>query len=1242
MTTASAPFPRSPRFQLRNILGQGSMGTVYRALDRETGREVALKSLREPGSTALYHLKAEFRSLRDITHPNLVELYDLVVGDAHAFFTMELVDGTTILEHVTPPSGGDERRGPHSARLRRLESAVSQLNRGLTVLHGAGKLHRDIKPPNILVTPAGRVVLLDFGLATSWTERDPNADSGELAGSLPYMAPEQIWGKPLHPSADWYSVGVLIYEALTGRLPFPDSPNEMLARKERLAAPPPRQLAGDVPASLDTLVMALLDPDPARRPAGDDIERAFAAAGLGDAGIPLRMDPAATPPSGEVFVGRGRELGQLRDSFKTLQAGRPTLVRISGVSGIGKTELCSRFVGSLRDRAEALVFTTRCHPQESVSFNAFDGIVDQLSQHLTHLPATQAAELEPPWSTALVRLFPVMERVPAWKKATAEVDTMEPRLVRNRALAALRWLLGALAADKAVVLWIDDQQWSDADSRVLLDEILKPTRGKLLLLLTCRTDTSPEGRPAPAAATGGAPEKHRRIEIACGSLDEAESRQLALSLLKRRGDAAHPDHLETIIGESGGSPFFIAQLAHHSIAASVSTPTFAAAASEAGPALFNQVMRTRIDRLSDIERRIVEIVAVAGGPIDRTVALRAAGVGEAGRTDVARLARHNLIKTAEREHGPVVESYHDRIREAIAASVDITTRRQRHLSIAKALEMGPTAADSEALYRHWLAAGDQPRAAVYALDAARKAAAIFAFGQAAEFFGRAAALQDADPRAAASARALQADALVNAGHGAEAAPLYLAAAGAHPNEAAADLRRRAAESFLVSGHIDQGVAVLSRSLASVGVRFPATPRAALFSVLRGLLWLRFRGLNFRERTARDVSAAERLRVDTCLAASKGLMPVDYMRGTAFAFDSLRHAFALGDPLRLGEALVLVGGGVLAPAGGWMANLGRRMLQRASEIAEKSQSPRLSGMTQTMSGQTMIFAGHWREALRACDAGIDELTARCRGVAWEINNGYMGAIRAVEELGHLNDYRLRCQHLLADADARGDVYARVTAVLYEALAHLAAGAPALVRTQVATSMGVWTQTAFSVQHLYAVRLEAMSDIYEDRPTEAWTRIEKAWPALKRSGLLRIPITRIDAFALRARTALALAAAQASAPERWLGEAARHRQRLAKEQRPDTPGHARLLQAGEKVGRVDSAEVERYLDEAMATYDVNGMALWFNYARHRKGQVVGGPAGRALCEAAAAAMHAEGIADPLQWLKVVAPGRWPAPS
>jgi serine/threonine protein kinase len=180
------------------------MGVVYEALDRERQRLVALKTLRHFTPAALYLFKREFRALVDVHHPSLVQLYELVVAEnGRGFFTMELVRGTDFLSHVR--AGSD-----------RLRPALRQLVDGVRALHRAGKLHRDIKPSNVRVTPEGRVVLLDFGVATELTpvSGDVSNEPGETAGTARYMAPELSAGAPPAASSDWYSVGVMLHEAL--------------------------------------------------------------------------------------------------------------------------------------------------------------------------------------------------------------------------------------------------------------------------------------------------------------------------------------------------------------------------------------------------------------------------------------------------------------------------------------------------------------------------------------------------------------------------------------------------------------------------------------------------------------------------------------------------------------------------------------------------------------------------------------------------------------------------------------------------------------------------------------------------------------------------------------------------------------------------------------------------------------------------------------------------------------------
>ncbi|MBA3821396.1 MAG: serine/threonine protein kinase, partial [Deltaproteobacteria bacterium] len=207
---------------MRSTLGAGGAGTVYRAFDHQLQREVALKLLRQASGRDLFRFKREFRALADIVHPNLVALHEMHATGGDWYFTMELVEGVSFIDWVRPGRlSGPTRGRPDIAAAaldqRRLRGALIQLVDALIALHKAGKLHRDLKPSNVLVTQTGRLAVLDFGLVASVAEDDPE----RLAVGTPvYMSPEQASDQPLDEASDWYSVGAMLYEALTGRRPF--------------------------------------------------------------------------------------------------------------------------------------------------------------------------------------------------------------------------------------------------------------------------------------------------------------------------------------------------------------------------------------------------------------------------------------------------------------------------------------------------------------------------------------------------------------------------------------------------------------------------------------------------------------------------------------------------------------------------------------------------------------------------------------------------------------------------------------------------------------------------------------------------------------------------------------------------------------------------------------------------------------------------------------------------------------
>ena len=248
------------RYDVTALLGKGGMGTVYRAIDRELDDEVALKVLLpdafDEGSGATQTLKQEIRLARKITHRNVVRTHDLGEAEGVRFLTMEYVPGTTLRDIL-------DRRGV--VALAPGLQIAKQVCRGLAAVHEAGIVHRDIKPPNIMVLPNGVVKLMDFGIARAAGGDEPG--DGSTVGTPYYMSPEQARGAAVDERSDIYSVGVVLYEMFTGTRPIGGAtPVEVMRRHLSDEPRPITNLRPDLPALLERLVAACLAKSPDRRP----------------------------------------------------------------------------------------------------------------------------------------------------------------------------------------------------------------------------------------------------------------------------------------------------------------------------------------------------------------------------------------------------------------------------------------------------------------------------------------------------------------------------------------------------------------------------------------------------------------------------------------------------------------------------------------------------------------------------------------------------------------------------------------------------------------------------------------------------------------------------------------------------------------------------------------------------------------------------------------------------------------
>ncbi|WP_397381468.1 protein kinase [Prosthecobacter sp.] len=840
MTSDIHAFQGTDRFQIIRLLGKGGMGVVFEAHDRERDLRVALKLLPAADPAALYHFKQEFRALAEISHPNLVPLYELIATDERWFFTMELLDDprdffakhrsriclppqepdasadtptvavpraialpvpphtldgsadapTVALPRSQRPSPADDdkeaptllaaavsisaassgfgsqgrteskvpavpqaQRLPDIERVRRVFSGIAA---GVAALHRHGKLHRDLKPANVVVGADDRVKLLDFGLvAVIGVPHAPFAQGGGglsstqssvtsqgmITGTLAYMSPEQSEAAPLTMASDWYSVGVMLYEVLTGHVPFHDTGEHFLLYKRGLSPPRASIVRPGVPQDLCELCTALLQTLPADRPSTEQILAALPCAATAAAAASAAW--LGAPP----FIGRELEFKRLEEAWQQTRLGQAITQHLHGPSGTGKSTLIRQFLGALRSNNPApVILSGRCYEQESVPFKALDTVVDALSLHLLSLPETEILPLLPAHAGSLTRLFPVLKRVPALEslgQAQADLPGQDLRDLQRQAFTALGEILRRIGRTTGLVIWVDDLQWGDVDSAHLLSELAHAqVASSMLLLLTYRSEYIGQSACLRALdeVTPTTTGSIRRIDtdeespesIALKPLAEAQTTALVHALL------THPNAETTtwVVRESRGIPFFVYELARH--------------VTSAGPDLtlsselnLDAVLWQRISgTLSDDALGLLQMVALAGEPVALGIAQRAAGLKALPPQIITHLRAAQLLRTSGPGLDDDVECYHDRVRETVTANLDALALRSRSCCLADALHIA--GAKAERLAPHYLAAQRHDEAAAAYAQAADEALAALAFNRAEAHYQKAIAYS-ADP-----------------------------------------------------------------------------------------------------------------------------------------------------------------------------------------------------------------------------------------------------------------------------------------------------------------------------------------------------------------------------------------------------------------------------------------------------------------------------------------------------------------
>ncbi len=713
-------------FQLSSTLGHGGMGVVYRAEHRDTGAQVALKTVTAATPAVVSAIRREIRALARLHHPGIVRIVGSGVHEGLPWYAMDLLHGYTLRDYLLPVRSAAAAgtaapmRGTHAARTdadeqqlvptssirivppRRLTQRpplelIASMCKALAHLHENGIVHRDLKPENIFVQADGPPVLVDLGISAEFAgsrgrEELDGAWSARL-GTLAYMAPEQIRGELVDARADLYAVGCILYECVTGRRVFIDTDPHALREAHLHTRPTAPSKLVELPEELDQLILQLLEKDPEDRLGyADDVARLLTT-------LTTNEDSASSTPAQYLhrprFVGREEILDRLRAAIHRLDRDSTGGVwLLSGESGVGKTRIANEAVFEATQtnldvvlgQCASVVVGVDAHSDDTplrAFTTLFLAIADECRQNF----AADTERLLGVDGRLLATYQPAFFDVPGFE-TLPEPERGEGPEARRRVLTAAAKAILNFAALKPTLLVIDDLQWADELSLALLRMLAERglTESGLLVFGTHR-----------AEETGVALRQLANLSqvqrVALERFAPSDVRVMVQGMLAlRRAEEPLVDYLAS---HSNGNPFFIVEHLRTAIAEGLLarddrgrwTLTGKWRFDEAAPLprTLADLIKRRLAHIGPEAKRLVEAAAVLGRQFElRLVEESARDEASTDSEGWSVLREKQIIE--EHEVGSF-RFVHDGLREAAYAQLDAVQLESLHARAARAIEI---------------------------------------------------------------------------------------------------------------------------------------------------------------------------------------------------------------------------------------------------------------------------------------------------------------------------------------------------------------------------------------------------------------------------------------------------------------------------------------------------------------------------------------------------------------------------
>ena len=595
------------RYQVKRFLGEGGKEKFYLAQDTLLDREVAFALIKTEGldDTSRTRIQREAQAMGRLgSHPHIVTVFDLGQESEQPYMVTELMGGGDV-------EGVIEEAAGHRLSLEQAVSIAQETCRGLEFAHSRGIVHRDLKPGNVWLTGDGTAKIGDFGLAVA-LDRSRLTTEGMMVGTVSYMPPEQAMGGEVTPRSDLYSLGAMLYEMVTGRPPFLGDDSVAIIG-QHINTPPvsPTWHTANCPRPLEALIMRLLAKDPSERPeSASDVLSALDGINLatGAEQLSAEVDEAHALDSlaGGVFVGRQREMGELKGCLEDALSGRGRLVTLVGEPGIGKTRTAQEMATYAGLRG-AQVLWGRSYEEQGVP--PYWPWVQAIRSYVREKdPKQLRSEMGSGAADIAEVVSDVRERLPDLQPA----PELEADQARFRLFDSITAFLKTASQRQPLVLVLDDLHWADHPSLLLLEFVARELDGSRLLLLGTYRDMELSRR-HPLSLTLGELTRERLFQrvLLRGLSQEDVGRFIELV----SGVAPPRGMVEAVHRQTEGNPLFVTEVVRLLVQEGELTQDRAGHRDSwcvRIPEGVREVIGRRLDRLSDRCNETLTVASVVG------------------------------------------------------------------------------------------------------------------------------------------------------------------------------------------------------------------------------------------------------------------------------------------------------------------------------------------------------------------------------------------------------------------------------------------------------------------------------------------------------------------------------------------------------------------------------------------------------------------------------------------------------